>query len=139
MPKNTQADSDQHKIDKKTEILDPGMKRIFAFGLVVLFLLLIFTFAQESGRIPFFTQNFLSLLVLVAIAIQAYIYRRQWEVMERQGNEIERQSEQAREHAIHTLRAYISIRVVVPDFPKTDYDGDRKLRANPSPSRTVCT
>ena len=119
MPENTQADSDQHKIDKKkAEILDPGMKRIFTLGIVVLFLLLIFTFAQASGRLPFFTQNFLSLLVLVAIAIQAYIYRRQWEVMERQGNEIERQSKQAREHAIHTLRAYVNIRVVAPDFPK---------------------
>jgi len=119
MPETTQADSAQQKLDKKkNQILDPGMKRILTLGIVVLVMLLIFTFAQASGRIPFFTQNFLSLLVLVAIATQAYIYRRQWEVMERQGNEIERQSEQAREHAIHTLRAYISIRVVVPAYPK---------------------
>src|SRR5215210_3495245 len=35
-----------------------------------------------SERVKFFTVNALSLLVFIAIAVQAYIYRRQWEAME---------------------------------------------------------
>src|SRR6266496_3065472 len=67
--------------DDKQEVFDAGMKSIFVFGVLALTTLLVLTFVQRSGRIPFFTQNFLSLLVLIAIVVQAYIYLRQWEAM----------------------------------------------------------
>jgi len=39
---------------------------------------------EHSERIKFMTVNALSLLILVVIAIQAYIYRKEWRVMEGQ-------------------------------------------------------
>ena len=91
MPETDQTDSNQQKEgDKKKQVFDPGMKRIFGWGLVALAALLVFTFVQRAGRIPFFTENFLSLVILVIIAIQAYIYSRQWEVMERQGDAMQK-------------------------------------------------
>lgn len=39
-----------------------------------------------TERVKFFTANVLSLSVLVAIIVQAYIYRRQWEMMREQRN-----------------------------------------------------
>jgi hypothetical protein len=85
MPQTKQAGTAQQKVGKKKKnVLNSGMKRIFIFGAGLLIVLLIFTFAQAAGRIPFFTENLLSLLVLVAILVQAYIYGGQWRVMQRQ-------------------------------------------------------
>lgn len=106
--------------DTEEYFLPAGLRHIVmatAFGWLVLVMVSIFL-PNLTERVKFFTANTLNLFLLFAVAVQGYIYRRQWEVMERQGSEIERQSEQARNHAIYTLRAYISIRTVVPDFPK---------------------
>lgn len=45
-----------------------------------------------TERVKFFTENALSLCVLAAIVVQAYIYRRQWEVMKTQEGVLERQA-----------------------------------------------
>ena len=85
MPETDQTDSNQKKVgDKKKQVFDPGMKRILGWGLAALAVLLVFTFVQRAGRIPFFTENFLSLVLLMVIVVQACIYSRQWEVMRRQ-------------------------------------------------------
>jgi hypothetical protein len=101
-------------------VLPVGLRRIVMFtGIALLILLVVSIFMPNlTERVKFFTANTLNLFLLLAVAVQAYIYRRQWEVMERQGKEIERQSEQAKRHTIDTLRAYISIRTVVPDLPR---------------------
>lgn len=82
MPQNSEPNSSPQKepADNK-KVVDTGLKRTFIGGGVLLLVLLVFTFAQRAGRIPFFTENLLSLLVLVVIALQTYIYHRQEKVM----------------------------------------------------------
>jgi len=83
MSETSQTDANQKKEgDKKKKVFDPGMKRIFGWGFAALAVLLVFTFVQRAGRIPFFTENFLSLVLLMVIVVQSYIYRRQWEAMQ---------------------------------------------------------
>ncbi|HEV8427563.1 MAG TPA: hypothetical protein VGQ41_06595 [Pyrinomonadaceae bacterium] len=79
----------------------------------------------DTGRVRFITEFSLTVLLAALVAVQAYIYRKQWEVMGQQRVEIEKQAgymleslKSTREHTIHTLRAYVNIRLVVPDFPK---------------------
>ena len=71
-------------------MLDPGIKRILIGGLGLFVALIIGTFFVQTGRIGFFTQNFLALVVLIVIAIQAYIYSGQWEVMREQSQKVEK-------------------------------------------------
>src|SRR5258706_7501565 len=47
--------------------------------------------SEHSARIRFFTDSALNLLILVAILVQAYIYVRQWAVMEKHGRMMEGQ------------------------------------------------
>lgn len=57
-----------------------------ALGAIGLLILLLVSYLHPSmaERVKFFTVNALSVLVLVAIVVQAIIYRRQWAVMESQ-------------------------------------------------------
>jgi hypothetical protein len=73
-----------------------GLRRIFVVGGILLAVLLVVSiFAPYmSERVKFFTVNALSILVLVAIVVQAYIYRRQWETMDRQLTAFENQTAQ---------------------------------------------
>jgi membrane protein implicated in regulation of membrane protease activity len=109
MPENAQVDS---QIDKEAEIdksvdgndsllevspvgLPISLRGILLGGgvlLVVLLLISVFL-PNLSERVKFFTVNALSLLVLLVIAVQTYIYRRQWEVIERQEKVMQEQSE----------------------------------------------
>lgn len=59
-----------------------GIKRILLAGLVLLVALIVGTLLLPSGRILFFSQNFLALVVLVVISIQAYIHSGLWKVMD---------------------------------------------------------
>jgi hypothetical protein len=94
MPKNDQTNSDPNKakenqksasrVNSLPQISPVGLWWIFAAGLIllgVLFVVSVFL-PNMSERVKFFTVNALSLLVLLAIAVQAYIYRGQWEVMQ---------------------------------------------------------
>jgi len=60
---------------------------IAIFSVLVLFAIF---HPNMAERIKFVSANTLNLLILVAIVIQAYIYRRQWEAMERQVKVAER-------------------------------------------------
>jgi len=96
VPKTAQADNKDNKEPKIQESIDRndpllqvapiGLRRIVIFGgILLLILLAVSIFVPNlSERVKFFTVNALSLLVLFAIAVQAYIYRRQWETMDRQ-------------------------------------------------------
>lgn len=57
---------------------------IAIIGVAILAVVGKFFVNEHSEKIRFVTVNALSLFVLLAIGVQAYIYRRQWEVMERQ-------------------------------------------------------
>jgi hypothetical protein len=117
----TQTDSEQNKkakIKKSVHGNNPllqitpvglpvSLLRILVFG-GILFgaLLIVSVFAPNmSERIKFFTVNALSLLVLLAIAIQAFIYHQQREIMERQL----KATEKAAEASYVAQRAYIGI------------------------------
>lgn len=75
------------------EFLPIGLRVIFTWGgLVLIALILVSVFAPHmTERIKFFTTNFLSLVVLVAILVQAYINRRQWESMDKQSDAMQGQ------------------------------------------------
>ncbi len=82
MPNELQTKTDTEQIDqKKTDILQPGVKRVLWGGGGLLVLLLILTFALPAGRILFFTGSLLSLVTLVVIAMQSMIYSGQWKAM----------------------------------------------------------
>src|SRR6266496_765401 len=66
--------------------LPKSLRWVFIVGgvLAVVLLLVSIFHPYMTERVKFFTVNALSLLVLVAIVVQAIIYRRQWAVMEQQ-------------------------------------------------------
>jgi hypothetical protein len=63
-----------------------GLRLIIVAGCILTFTLLFISvyLPNLTARVKFFTVNFLSLLVLAAIAVQAYIYKRQWDAMQGQ-------------------------------------------------------
>src|ERR1044071_6651280 len=67
---------------KSARAIEPGIKKILLAGSALFGLLIVGTFFIHVGRIPFFTQNFLALVVLIVIGIQAYIYSGQWHAMQ---------------------------------------------------------
>lgn len=100
MPETPGTDHDQNKEAEKPSGLlrdhplvqvEPvglpvGLRWILGCGVVVLLGLLaasIFV-PNLSERVKFFTVNALSVLVFFVILVQAYIYRKQWDIMERQ-------------------------------------------------------
>jgi fumarate reductase subunit D len=88
MPKNDEAKSNSDQsADNHRRAPQTGLWTIFAAAgiFIVVLLLLSIYLPYMSERIKFFTLNALSISVLAAIVVQAYIYRRQWETMERQG------------------------------------------------------
>lgn len=100
MPENAQANSNTAEVKKKPsgslernplpQIAPVGLPIslrgiVIGGGIVLGVLLFVSVFAPNmSERIKFLTVNALSLFVLLAIGVQAYIYRRQWDVMERE-------------------------------------------------------
>jgi hypothetical protein len=83
MPDSTHKNgSTGNKDQKKNYVLDPGIQRILLAGAGLLIVVIVGTFFLPAGRILFFTQNFLALVVLVVIGIQAYIYSGQWRAMQ---------------------------------------------------------
>lgn len=88
--KETEIDKGIHGNDSPLQVipvgLPSGLRWILIFGGVFLVALLAASIflPNLSERVKFFTVNALSLLVLLVIAVQTYIYRRQWEVIDRQ-------------------------------------------------------
>ncbi len=87
MPQDDQTDQHgraaNHKDSRAAKF---GLRLIVLAGSVFLTALLFVSIFHPnmSERVKFFTVTTLSLFVLVAVAVQAVIYRRQWGVMERQ-------------------------------------------------------
>ncbi len=121
MPKATQTDNEHNKKAKikkgvhgnnpllqvKPVGLPVSLLKIVALGgILFAALLVVSVFAPNmSERIKFFTVNALSLLVLLAIVVQSFIYHRQRDVMERQL----KATEEAAEASYIAQRAYIGI------------------------------
>jgi hypothetical protein len=100
MPGTSDAQAGGNVEDRqKKYVLDPGIKRILITGVVLFLVLLIGTFFLRASRIPFFTQNFLALVVLIVVGIQAYIYSGQWHAMRDSLKAIREQINVGREQA----------------------------------------
>jgi hypothetical protein len=127
MPETNKTQPDKPiEAQKNQKNSQRGLWIIIGIGCVVLAAVLVVgSFFIDAGKIRFITEFSLTVVLATLVGVQAYIYRRQWEVMEQQGVQIERQArytehsvKSARRHAIYTLRAYVNIRAVLPDFPK---------------------
>lgn len=126
MPEQDKTNSDEPvKTNEDKKDSQRGLWIIIGVGVVVLLAVVtVGSFFVYSQRIRFITEFSLTVALATLVGVQAYIYKRQWEAMERQSRETERQSkltEQTiksnRRHTIYTLRAYVNIRVVVPAYP----------------------
>jgi hypothetical protein len=100
MPENDQAKGNPNKAendhnnasqgDPPSQVYPIGLpirlRPLWIVGGILLGVLLIVSIflPNLSERVKFFTVNALSTLVLLAIVVQTYIYRRQWELMEHQ-------------------------------------------------------
>ena len=75
------------------KLLPIGLHRIIrSAGILLLILVLVSIFLPNmKERVKFFTESVLSLFVLLVVAMQAYIYQRQREAMDKQSSAIEGQ------------------------------------------------
>lgn len=109
-PNELQTKTGTEQVDqKKTDILQPGIKKILWGGSGLLVLLLILTFALPAGRILFFTGSMLSLVTLVVIAMQSLIYSGQWKAMNEALAEAKRQTEIAGASFTINSQAYVCV------------------------------
>jgi hypothetical protein len=127
MPEDNKANSNesvQAKKDRKDS--QRGLWIIIGVGAVILLAVVaVGSFFVDSQKIRFITEFSLTVALATLVGVQAYIYKRQWEAMERQGTQIERQAEYTaqslksdRRHTIYTLRAYVNIASCLADFPE---------------------
>ena len=58
-----------------------------------------FTVTERSVRIAFVAQNVLNLLIFIAIVVQAFIYTKQWQIMDKATNAAELSANAAQESA----------------------------------------
>ena len=84
-----------------------GLRRIVVGALVALGILALVSIYHPnlSERVKFLTGNTLNLLILLVVAIQAYIYTKQWQIMQNQIDNFE-----------ITERAYIGITEMLLDL-----------------------
>lgn len=112
MPQNEQTSSDPNKADKNDERAShTGLGWIvLAGGILLLVLLFVSVYLPNlTERVKFFTVNALSLFVLVAIVVQAYIYRRQWDAMTEQAEIMRENLKETRNMFYMANRAYFGI------------------------------
>ena len=91
MPEEPETEQSDNQIDNAddqyTRPISLGLvvtaAGLFVAGLALLGMVAYLRVSEHSARIRFFTDSSLNLLILVAILVQAYIYVRQWAVMER--------------------------------------------------------
>jgi hypothetical protein len=76
-----------------------------ALGFAVLAFIAWYFVNEHSARLKFLTESSLSFFVLIVIVVQAIIYRRQWDIMERQL----KATESAADAAYIAQRAYIGV------------------------------
>ena len=112
MPQNNQPNGDAQNADND----DDGTRDTWLFWFVlagaVLFLALLVVsvyLPNLTERVKFFTANALSLLVLVAIVVQVYINRRQWDSMREQADIMRENIRETRDMFYMANRAYFGI------------------------------
>lgn len=130
MPQDDQASSDPNRADKNEEgVSHAGLWRILLAGAILLVALLFLSvfLPNMSERIKFFTVNALSLLVLVAIAVQAYIYRRQWAVMKEQMEQAKQQTRIMGDSLIIETRSYVGIHSIETELTTDSQPRSRTL------------
>jgi hypothetical protein len=128
MQENSNAKGDSAKSDKNSKRTPHAWLRWILVAGAILFVALLFGsvfIPNLTERVKFFTANALSLSVLVAIIVQVYIYRRQWQMMERQ-NDI------AQQNMIYAQRAYVTITDGVVAFIVGEGDGRFRMRVKNS-------
>jgi hypothetical protein len=94
MPEPDQAKGDADQSQKanryslraayaKSKFLPVGLRRIFGAAFIIIFALtsVAIFLPNMTERVKFFTGSTLNVLILLVVAVQAYIYRRQWEAM----------------------------------------------------------
>jgi hypothetical protein len=131
MPQNDQTNNNSSEANKQDDSTShatirakfSGLRLIIVAGcilvLALLFLSIYLPYLTE--RVKFFTVNLLSLLVLAAIAVQAYIYRKQWEVMQGQLGVMRETIAENRRNFYVIERAYVSIsHIQFTDNPETE-------------------
>lgn len=100
MQRNSNSENDADNSDRNNQ--PANYKVVWAItvggGILVLVILFVSIFWPHlAERTKFFTTNALSALVLVLIAIQSYIYTKQWEAMRGQLEELREQRESFKE------------------------------------------
>jgi hypothetical protein len=107
LPQDDDADADDAvKSHENKKALNTGW-RVIVVAAVVAAVAIVgvgFLYIKESERVAFITVNTLSLLVLVAIAVQAYIYRKQWEAMGEQRDAMKEQAGLMRDSLAETRK-----------------------------------
>jgi hypothetical protein len=121
MSEKQQANSDSGDPKNNDSGLTNGYRWQIIFGSAVAFLVLAFVsrnlpYLQERAK--FFTENALSLAILIAVIVQAIISSRQWKAMTdgvaRTDNvikEMEQQRTLAKDSAIYAQRAYVTAKI----------------------------
>jgi len=139
VPENNKTephDSPKHNKDKKDS--QRGLWIIIGVGIAVLLIVIIVgAVFVDSQKIRFITEFSLTVALATLVGVQAYIYRKQWDAMERQGkamqdglertdkviDKMEAQSEILRKQAksmdesvVFGLRAYVGIHSIGINF-----------------------
>ena len=112
MPENDKTQKDSGEANNENHRASSGgLWRICIGGGVLLAALLFISIylPNLTERVKFFTVNALSLLVLVAIVVQAFIYRRQWDSMREQADIMRENIKETREMFYMANRAYFGI------------------------------
>jgi hypothetical protein len=111
-PETEQSDSQVDSADDQyTRPISLGLvvtaASLFVAGLALLGIVAYLRVSEHSARIRFFTDSSLNLLILVAILVQAYIYVRQWAVMEHHGKAMRGQLDVMQKSLLHTMKVNI--------------------------------
>lgn len=105
--KHMKPSADVH-LDKHEKVNNAGMWFIITAGILLLSIVVVvgtFWVNEYSERIRFVAINTMSVVGMALIALQVYIYRKQWDVMERQL----KATEKAADAAYVGQRAYVGI------------------------------
>ena len=118
MLQKSKGENDPHRADRKNDDNSQvGWWLIVVAGLILLGVIALagFTLIEHKDRVTFLTVNTLSALIAEAVAMQVYIYRKQWKAMNRQADTMkdtldlgQENAETAKDQMISTLRAYVS-------------------------------
>lgn len=126
MLQDKQGDDDLGKSNKENDDdSQAGWWWIIVVALILLGVVTLvgFTLIERKDRVNFVTVNALSVLIFITIAMQVYVYRKQWKAMREQLGAMneqaslmqksldlgERQADMAQEGMIRTLRAYVGV------------------------------